>query len=92
MSDDIVPFSADDATYVSDGTDGCYYQVAEGADGEWYVTVVVDSDTGGFVDTIYRDGGPYRTREDAEARGRSIASEWCIDNQISFEDDEEQES
>lgn len=83
---DIVPYDVDEATYVGDGADGCYYQTGKGVDG-WYVTVVVDSETGSFVDTLRKDEGPFPSDEEAASAGRGIAVEWCIDNAVKFEDD-----
>lgn len=83
---DIVPFSVDGAEYVGDGDDGCYYQVAEGPGG-WYFTVVVDSDTGSFVDTIAKDDGPYATHKAAWETGRGLAIEWCLTNHISYDEE-----
>src|SRR5512147_909945 len=80
----IVPFSVDEATYVGDENDGCYYQVAEGPDG-WYVTVVVDCDTASFVDTLVKDDGPCPTKKHAEETGRNTAVDWCVTNGVSFE-------
>jgi hypothetical protein len=84
----IVDFNVDEATYVGSEEDGCYYQCAEHSDAEqpekagWYVTVVVDSDTGGFVMDILTDDGPYPSEEEASGAGRGTAIEWCINNGV----------
>lgn len=71
--------------YLGSGDDGVYWQVAEGPDG-WYVSTLVDCDTGGFVGELRRDDGPYPTREEADAAGREAAQCWCIDNQVAMEE------
>lgn len=80
----IVDFKADDAEYIGDERDGVYYQVAEGPGG-WYLTVVVDSDTGSFVDTITKDDGPYSSEGEALEAGRGAAMDWCADNDVEME-------
>ena len=82
----IVKFDPDDAWYVGDENDGVYYQVAEGADG-WYMTAVVDSDSGSFVDNLTTDDGPYDTERAALDAGRCAAKEWCIWNDVSYDDE-----
>lgn len=83
----IVPFRVDDAEYRGDERDGVYYQVAEGPSG-WYFTAVVDSDTGGFVDTIVKDDGPYSSEREAQSAGESWAIEWCLTNEVKWVDEE----
>ena len=82
-----VDWDVDAATYVGDGTDGVYFQIQACPDG-WYMTAVVDSDTGSFVDTVVSDDGPYATAEEATQAGRSFAENWCADNQVSTEDED----
>jgi len=82
----IVPWNVDHAIYVGDDEDGVYFQTAKGPDG-WYVTAVVDSNTGAFVDTILDDDGPYETEEDAEVAGRDCATQWCFDNEVNFKEE-----
>lgn len=81
----VVRFDPDGATFVGDERDGCYYQVAEGPDG-WYVTVVVDSDTGHFVMDLTTNDGPYDSEEHASQVGRDLCTTWCIDNGVSYDD------
>lgn len=79
----IVKFSADLADYEGDDYDGCYYQT--GSDGHWwYVTVVVDCDSGGFVEDLVTDHGPFLTQEEAELAGRDVAVGWCLDNHVTW--------
>lgn len=82
---DIVAFSADEAEYIGDERDGIYYQTAEGPGG-WYLTIVVDSDTGGFVDTITKDDGPHSSEAEALQAGKDVAIGWCIDNGVTWAD------
>ena len=81
----------DPAAYVGDEDDGVYVGVGEGPDG-WYASTVVDSNTGSFVDSLVTDDGPYETREKALEAGKSQAVEWCLDNQVSWEDDDDEGS
>lgn len=84
-SDPIVEFDSDEAEYIGDETNGVYYQVAEGPDG-WYMTAVVE--TTHSMDTLVKDDGPYLNREQAEAAGKDAAIAWCMDNRVSWEDEE----
>jgi hypothetical protein len=77
----------DEATYLGDGDDGCYYDAAQGPDGKWYASVLVDCETAGFVDTIVSDDGPHDTYEAAMAAGGVWASDWCTDNRVVLSDD-----
>ena len=77
----IVNFNVDDARYVGDEEDGCYYQVAEGPDG-WYLTVVVDCDSAGFVADYTTDDGPYDSEDEAWTAGHDAGMEWCYTNEV----------
>lgn len=81
----IVKFDADEAEWVGDEKDGCHVAVGKDDDG-WYYTVVVDSDTGAFVQDLAADIGPYGTREEALRDGKSQAVEWCIENRVCWEE------
>lgn len=83
----IVQFDVDEATYVGSGEDGVYYQVGE-HEGKWYVTAVVDSETGAFTEDIMTDDGPYDTENDATTQGKNIAYDWCFYNNVSLEDEQ----
>jgi len=83
----IVNFDVDKAQYIGDDNDGVYYQIAKGAQG-WFVTAVVDSDTGSFVDNLFVDDGPYDSAFEAERAGRDAAVTWCHDNEVSYGDDD----
>ena len=71
----------DGATYIGSGDDGVYFDAAEGPDG-WYMSAIVDSDTGHFVDSLVTDDGPYETRERAIEAGRNAAYDWCMNNDV----------
>jgi hypothetical protein len=90
LPEPLVDFDFDIATYVGDGQDGCYYQTGEGPGG-WYVTVVVDSDTGHFVMDMVTASGPYDTEGHAEQVGRDLATTWCIDNRVGYGEDDDDE-
>lgn len=81
MADKIVPFDVDVAAYYGNGKDGCYYQTAKGPDG-WYVTVVVDCETGSFVQDLVTDDGPHPSEESAESMGHETAVDWCLENDV----------
>lgn len=80
----IVQWDVDAANYLGNEEDGVYWQVAKGADG-WYVTVVVDSNTGGFCTNAFTDHGPYQTEGAANTFGQGQAIEWCVYNSVPYE-------
>jgi hypothetical protein len=86
----VVDFDVDEATYVGDGSEGVYYQVAEGPDG-WYLTTVVDTEKGAYVGTMSDNDGPYESEEAANFAGRDAAITWCIDNEVNYEGEEAEE-
>jgi hypothetical protein len=77
----IVEFDVDEAKYLGGEEDGVYWMTAQGPDG-WYVTVVIDSDTGGFVENLETDAGPFSSEGDADQYGRNQASDWLMANMI----------
>lgn len=82
----IVDFDPDHAVYIGDGEDGVYVQTAEG-EGGWYVTTVVDCNTGSFCENGLTDDGPYPTEDEAAGAGVEYAQDWCWSNDVSFDDD-----
>jgi hypothetical protein len=86
----IISFDVDQAEWVGDEQDGCYVYVEEVASGEhkpgWYTTVVVDSETGSFVDNLCSDQGPFETRDEALESGMCVACDWCLTNAVSWEE------
>lgn len=70
---------------VGDGFDNVYVGVGEGPDG-WYVSAVVDSDTGSFVDSLVTDDGPYTTQAEALEAGKNAGREWCYTNNVATGD------
>ena len=83
----IVPFDVDDATYIGDEDDGVYFQVAQGDDGKWYMTAVVDCNTAHFTDDLVVDDGPYDSEDAAIMGGKNAAIGWCADNDVEWSDD-----
>ena len=79
----IVKFNADQAEWIGDHQDGCYVQ-AEMWRGKWYCTIVVDSETGSFVDDLHTDAGPFDSEEEAMDYGVGLAIMWCADNRVSY--------
>lgn len=88
----IAEVDLDEAEYVGDEQDGVYVQAAQGPDGMWYVSTVVDSNTGNFVDSLETDDGPYGSYSEAMEAGKGTAAEWCIDNGVDFEEADDDES
>ena len=87
----IIDFNPDEAEWVGDEQDGCYVQTQyvdgmdEGdCDEGWYVTVVVDSETGSFVEDLHTDAGPFATKDEAEECGVSWATDWCLTNSVNW--------
>jgi hypothetical protein len=76
----------DSATYIGSEDDGVYVAVAEGQDGGWYTSSTVDCNTSHFTDTLVQDQGPYPTREKALAAGINGAKDWCITNNVQWEE------
>jgi hypothetical protein len=72
----------DKATYVGDGTDGAYYDVKKNSAG-WWLWIVIDSDTGGFVQEHYPyPDGPYESQKKAREAGNDAARDWCSENDV----------
>jgi hypothetical protein len=67
--------------WVGDDQDGCYVKVFECEDGTWRNEVIVDSETGSFVDTLDECDG-FATHEEAMESGKSLAFDWCVENQV----------
>lgn len=74
----------DDACYCGDENDGVYYQAFEDDDGKWWLSAIVDSDSGAFVDTLIDADGPYNSEDAAERAGRAAAEEWCGWNDVAY--------
>lgn len=77
----------DHAFYVGTGDDGVYFAAehcTDHPDGKngWYLTTVIDSNTGGFIQNGVSDDGPYATEADALIAGWGAAAEWLTDNEI----------
>ena len=66
--------------WVGDEEDGCHVYIDEMGEG-FSVEVVVDSETGHFVDTIATFTSP--TYEAAKREGFSCAGDWCSANGVS---------
>ncbi len=78
------------AEWIGDDQDGGYYQAGKGPDG-WYVSSIIDSDTGGFVDSYITDDGPYPTEAAAQQAGADGLKDWCLENGVNFEQEDENE-
>jgi hypothetical protein len=74
----------DEATYVGDEDDGVYFQVGKKGK-NFYVSTTVDCNTSHFIQDLRTDDGPFKTEAEAAAHGRSVAEEWCFNNQVEFE-------
>ena len=73
----------DEAEYRGNGDDGVYYQVFEDEDGQWYMSAIVDCNTGSFCDNLVTADGPYNNAMSAEYAGRTVALDWCDHNNVS---------
>lgn len=82
MSEDIVPWDIDEATYIGSEDDGCYYLTGQGPDGKWYVTVCADSETNHSCYNLLTDDGPYESDEAARNAARDVIYEWCCNNNV----------
>lgn len=85
MAKGIVKFDVDYALALCsrDGEDCVYWMTARGPRGH-YLTVVVDSDTGGFVGTMVEDDGPYASEREADTAGLDAAGTWMFDNDVKY--------
>jgi len=81
----IVKFNVGHASYVGNDEDGCYYQTAETDEG-WFVTVVVDCGSAAFTADYLVDEGPFDTEQEAELAGEAAGQEWCINNEVDWDD------
>jgi hypothetical protein len=73
----------DTADYYGDANNGGYVNVArKGRTGGWYLTVVIDSDTGGFTHTLSQDEGPYPSEARARLAGADAVREWMYNNKV----------
>lgn len=81
----IVEVDLDDATYIGSEDDGVYFAVGKGRGG-WYMSASVDCNSGHFTDTLVLDDGPYKTEKEAVDAGRDAAIEWCVINNVPFEE------
>lgn len=73
--------------YLGDENDGVYYGARqdEKHPSRWWALSTVDSNTGGFVDTLSNDYG-YRSRSAALRAAKDAAYEWCCANEIKIEE------
>jgi hypothetical protein len=87
----ICEIDVDEAKYLGGGdessSDGVYFD-AKQEGGLWYMSAIVDSDTGHFVDTLVQDDGPYPSYEEAMEAGINAALEWAMTNEVVIEDKE----
>lgn len=84
---EIPGYSIDELQYVGDEFDGVYYGAVQQSPSRWWAVAVVDSDTGGFVDTLTEDYG-YRSERAARTAARDAAIEWCAFNEVDWRDDQ----
>lgn len=72
-------------TYVGDEIDGCDIKLGVGPDG-WYFAIIVDSNSGYFVEGFRAVEGPYPTPEIARGIAIGIAKDWCLENNVDCSD------
>jgi hypothetical protein len=81
------PEPMDDAQgYVGDELDGAYYFAQEGPLGGFFVSLLLDSDTGAYCMAGTLDDGPYETLAEAQEAGHDMAVEFCLEQEIDFDD------
>src|SRR5262245_22151 len=71
----------DGALYLGSSEDGVYFDAAEGKNG-WYVSAVVDCNSGHFCQPITADDGPYANQGVAMLAGISAAYDWLVTNHV----------
>ena len=74
-------FDTDEAEYVGNGRDGVYYQTQEYC-GKYFVTAMVDSESGHFTEDILTNDGSYDTEQEANDVGLAAATDWCEENDV----------
>lgn len=75
----------DDAHYLGDGEDGVYFAAVQASASRWWAMADVDSNTGGFTDSLVREYG-YRSRRAALQAARDAAMEWLDHNGVEHEE------
>lgn len=75
----------DHSYYYGDGEDGVYFDAFEGEDGRWWLSAVVDCNTGSFTDNLVDQDGPFNTYKEAVRAGLDHADEWCSFNDVAVE-------
>jgi len=73
----------DHADYAGDEQNGVYYGAMKSGR-TWWALATVDSDTGGFTETLAAEGG-YKTEKAAHIAARDAALDWCHDNDVEVE-------
>jgi hypothetical protein len=67
------------------GTDDVIYWSIVEQPGGFYVSTLIDSETGHFVEPGVTDDGPHLTWNEANEAGKDHAMEWCYANDLSPE-------
>lgn len=86
----ICEVDVDEATYIGDGDAGVYFQVCDRSIhgiAAWYMSAIWDANN--TVDLLVVDEGPFQTEERARQAGEMAAKDWCIENGVNYEDEEE---
>jgi hypothetical protein len=74
--------------YLGDENDGVFYGVWQQSQTRWWALATVDSNTGGFTDTLAADYG-YRSEKAAMRAARDAALEWLHFNNVEYDDEPE---
>jgi hypothetical protein len=76
-------YTTEQLEYVGNEIDGVYYGAVqdETYPSRWWAMAVVDSETGGFVDTLAEDYG-YESESRAQTAALDAAVEWLLNNNI----------
>lgn len=70
----------DTADYMGTDRDGVYYGAMQKGD-TWWALASVDSETGGFTDSLVSEGG-YPSKKAALTAAKDAAYEWCRTNDV----------
>jgi len=75
-------WDASETKYIGSEEDGVYYGAVE-KNGKWWAMATVDSDSGGFTDSLLAELGT--SQETALQAAREVAEEWCASNEVLVE-------
>src|ERR1041385_1414088 len=76
-----------DNAYVVSGKDSTvYFDVGQGFDDKWYVSIITDST--GYSGDLLADDGPYDSEQEAIQGGKNAAVQWFVNNGLEYDMDQ----